>query len=237
MKAIVLLGFMLSLPAAAINESMLGMPKDKAYMNFVMKKYLKWNREQFKFPKESSLISALTDKLDHWLVDDTPYYQVTFTHGVDDSKKYFQKIRLYVAPELRNLKELSGQGLPAEKELWFYETEDSGRECLLFRESATLLSSWCRNSSREKYASQWTEEITETVPENWPFPFPHMGVKYIRKSDSSGVKEIFFFKVAPHPSKMPEPLYRPVYLNTKDALFPLDRVSTSAAGGMSVHYP
>lgn len=233
----IILTLLLTCPAFALNDSMLGMPKDQAYMNFVMKKYLAWNRGIFKFPEESPLISALTEKLDHWLVEGTMYYQVTFTHGVDDSKKYFQKIRLYVAPELRRHKDLQGSGLPSSGGPWFYETDDSGRVCLLFRQSETLFTSWCRKSSREKFEPAWTEEMTERVSEKWPFPFPYLGRKYISVSDKNGVKEVHFFRVAPHPSRMPEALYRPVFHNTKDALFPLDRVSTSIGGGLSVHYP
>lgn len=231
------LSFLLTFPAFALNESLLGMPENKSYMNFVLRKYLQWNREQFKFPEDTPFMNDMINSLDHWLVKGTPYYQITFTHGVDDSKKYFQKIRIFIVPELRRNKELLGTGLPSGKEPWFFEKDDSGKTCLLFKESETLFRTWCRKSPGEKYVEAGTEERITSVPENWPFPFPYLGTEFIRKTGMNGEKEIFFSRVAPHPSRMPAPLYRPVYLNTKDALFPLDRVSTSQGGGMSVHYP
>jgi len=236
MKSILIFA-LLSLPALALNETMLGMPANKSYMNFVLKKFLPWHREHFKFPEDSSLVRKLTGELDHWLVDGTLYYQLTLTHGVDDSKKPFQKMRLFIAPGLRHEKDLQGPGLPAGKEPWFFELDQSGKICLLMKESETFFSAWCRNPGEKKFRAAWTEETTDRVPEDWPFPFPFLGKKFIRKTDPDGTREIYYFKVGPHPSRMPEGLYRPVYLNTKDALFPLDRLSTTKGGGMSVHYP
>lgn len=237
MRIMSYLFLLVSLPALALNETMLNMPANKAYMNFVLKRYLSWHRENLKFPEDSPLLRSLTGELDHWLVEGTLNYQITITHGVDDSKKYFQKIRVFIAPKLRHHKELLGAGLPQGKGPWFYEKDDSGKVCLLFKESEMIFSAWCRKTPREKFVAEWTEETTDKIPENWQFPFPFMGEKYIKKTDKDGVKEISYFKVGPHPSRMPPELYRPVYLNTKDALFPLDRVSTSRGGGMSVHYP
>ena len=237
MKFALIIAFLLSLPSWALNESLLNMPADRAYMNFALKKYLTWHREHFKFPEDSPLMTSLTQELDHWLVENTPYYQLTITHGVDDSKKYFQKIRVFISPKLRTRKEFTGAGLPSGKDPWFMEKDDAGKICLLLKESETQFSGWCRHSMNEKFTAAFTEEITETIPGEWPFPFPHMGTKYIVKSDKDGIREITFYKVGPHPSRMPEKLFRPVYLNTKDALFPLDRISTFPDGGMSVHYP
>jgi hypothetical protein len=109
--------------------------------------------------------------------------------------------------------------------------------CFIHANGAEKFSVWCRNGKDKKLVHEWDEEISEKVEETWPLPFPHQGTKYLNKVKDGKVFEVTFFNVSAHPSRMPEALLRAVYLHTKDALLPLDHVSISREGLMTVHYP
>lgn len=236
MRFFLLILLLLPSTSWALNQTMLSMPKDKAYMNFALGRLLPWQRDHFKFPPKTPLLEELLLELDHWLVEGTPLYQLGLTHGVGSDQKPFQKIRLWVAPKLREKREFKGQGLPSSP-VWFYELSSTGEECLLLGEVFDRLSAWCRRTRQEKYSHAWDEIVTARAPDPWNFPFPYLGQQVIRRVKGEEVLEVSFFKVGPHPSRMPKELLMPVFYFTRDALFPLSRVSTTKGGQMSVHYP
>lgn len=238
MKLLILLLIFTQLPASALNRTFLRMPEDSAYMNFTLTRYLSWHRKNFAFPEDSELLRTLVSGLDHFVVSGNPYLrQFTISHSIKEGDKPHLKIRLYVHPSLRNLKELQARELPGDKELWFVEWDKEGKSCRVYREKDESFSGWCRLHPSQKFKHAWTERIAEKLPAGWNVPFPVMGEKFIQREVSGEVTDITFFDVSPHPSMIPRILMKSVYLHTKDALLPLDRLNQGKEGQIGILYP
>jgi hypothetical protein len=232
MKAFLLL-LLVPFSASALNRTFLEMPPDKAYMHFVTTKFLGWHRKNFQFPDDTPLLRELVRNLDHWLVPGLPLRQWEVSHREDGPDKSVIGFRVFVHPTLRRRKELAGvEG----KEPAFVEWNNRGRTCLVYPEGIENFSVWCR-TGKGKLIHEWDEKIASDVPSDWKFPFPYLGERYLHKLIHGRLVEVTFFDVASHPSRIPRSLRRAVYLHTKDGLLPLDRVSWSREGKMTVHYP
>lgn len=228
--------FILLIPSAfALNQTFLRMPPDIAYMNFAMKKYLDWHRKHFSFPEENETISKVVSKIDHWTLGSPYIRQITMTHYADEKARPAFRLRLFVHPDLRKMKDFSGKGLPA-KEVMFAEWDSNGRFCQLFQEAPQSFSSYCKNSAGT-YSLSWTEKAGTKLPDGWRIPFPVLGEEFVQKEISGEIQELYFFEVTPHPSIIPKPLLRSVFLHTKETLFPLDRMGHTRDGKISIHYP
>ncbi len=234
---IILFILLLQSEAFALNQTFLRMPENPAYMQFVLTKYLSWHRKNFSFPEDSDTLKTLVSKIDHWKIGSPYLRQLTLNHFLNDQDKVEYRIRVYVHPDLRAMKEWKGKGLPAGKELMFVEWDNSGNLCQIFRETETSFSTWCRKSKDGNYSLSWNEKFGRKLPAAWTLPFPVLGEEFIQKERDGKITEILFFEVTPHPSLIPRPLIRSVFLHTKEALFPLDRVSNDPSGRIGVHYP
>ncbi len=236
MKLLLLL-ILIPLKASALNRTYLLMPPDREYMNFVMAKFLKWHEKNFSFPEKSPLLDELVWRIDHFVVKDSLHRQLTFSHGLDAEGKETQTIRLYIHPELRKKKEFFSSGLPDNEKLRFIEWDMKGHTCQLYQEEEKVLSSWCRNPGKKKFEVSWTETEAKDFPEGWPMPFPRSSIDVILKKVNGKIVEVTYFQISAHPSRVPEVLLRSVFLHTKDALFPLERISMTVDGKMTVQYP
>ena len=226
-----------SFQAVALNRTFLLMPADRDYMNFVMNKYISWHRKNFDFPPATPLTDELFSHIDHFVVKNSSYRQVTISHGVDATGNLTQNLRLFVHPDLRMKKEFISSGLPDQKNLWFVEFHNDGKICQLYREKEKELTSYCRSKGNQKFELAWTETEARDFPEGYPMPFPRMSIDVILKYEKGDLKEVSFFQVSAHPSRIPKQLLRSVFLHTKDALFPLERVTVTRDGKMTIHYP
>ena len=222
--------------AKAINQTFLQMPLNRAYMSFVLTKYLAWHRMNFDFPKKSKFIDELASRIDHWQLPKMTERQILMSHGLNTKGELTQRLRLFVHPELRSRPELRGKGLPPGKEIWFTEWENQGEVCHLFKNAASF-SVWCQGTGEKSFQYSHEEDSLGEIPENWMLPFPRLGTKVIRKLSANKVKEIIFYPVSAHPSRIPKGLLRSVNLHTIDALFPLDHVSSDREGKITVYYP
>jgi hypothetical protein len=233
MKKALFLLLLIPFSAMALNKTFLGMPPDKAYMNFVTTKFFAWHRKNFQFPEETPLMRELAGQLDHWLVPGLPLRQWEVSHAEAGPEKTVISLRLFVHPTLRARKELLGVKGKAPA---FVEWNNQGRVCFVYPEGIEDFSVWCR-AGNGKLNHEWDEKLTADVPSGWNFPFPYLTDRYLQKLIKGKVVEVTYFDVAAHPSHIPRALMRPVYLHTKDGLLPLDRVSWSRDGKMTVHYP
>ncbi len=238
MKMILLLVIgILAINAQAINRTFLLMPADREYMNFVMEKYLSWHQKHFDFPGKPPLFEALISHIDNYVVKGTLHRQLTMSHGVDETGNLIQSLRVFVHPDLRLQNEFKGRGLPDPKHLWFVEWDSTGKTCQLYREKEKELTSFCRKTTDKKFELAWTEREARDFPAGWAMPFPRMSVDVILRYEKGELIKVSFFQISAHPSRIPNQLIRSVFLHTKDALFPLERISVTRDGVMTIHYP
>lgn len=231
---IILIVLLLTTQARALNRTFLNMPPNRDYMGFVLSRYLDWHRSHFPFPEDTPLLRTLLSGIDHW---EAGTYERQFTLGhygkVDGNQGY--RLRLFVHPSLRDLPALRLPGREA-RTLRFVEWDSQGAFCQLY-EVGPKLEALCRSGERGKFLPSWVEELVQKLPPGWEVPFPVLGEKIVVRRVGEKITEVVFFDVVPHPSLIPGPLRKSVFLHTKDGLLPLDRVGVDQKRNWIVYYP
>lgn len=228
MKNLLIL-LLISLPALSVPESLYNMRPNRDYMSFAATKYLSWHEKKFQFPLLTPLEQELVGQLNHWVIPETEARsQLSVCHREDKGKGITQSLRLWIAPELRNKKELSViPGFSPE----FYERNSDGIICLIHGDA------YCQRAGEKKWILDHREKVMKGHL-SWNNRFPLLSEEEVRYSDPGGnVTAIGYHRGISHVSLIPQSLLMIVRGHSLDTAFGMDRYILEKDGTMSACYP
>lgn len=236
MMKLLLIVLLISFKAFALNESLILMPANKSYIQYIVPKYLDWHKKHFSFPHDSPLLKKLSRHLDRWQLPDSQHRELSFKYASEDNKARYS-LRVFVHPEIRKTEGLSGPGFPPGKEAWFAEWHDNGKFCLVTSEAVEHFSVWCRLPREKKFHLSHEEITIKELPAGWPVSFPWTTPEMIAVRMNGKINEIIFSGSNTHPAMTPTALLPVVNLHTKETHIPLDRVGVTGDGEIRIFYP